>query len=237
VLLRQGTVAKRQMEMELVMLSKRNQRVDWEPFLAGMTLENPTMEYTAKSSIFAQGEPADSVFYLRRGEVKLGVTSEQGREAIVALVGDGEFFGEGCLAGQALRIATATAMIDCTVVRIEKPLMVRMLHEHHGASELFVRRLLGRNLQYEADLVAQLFNSSEKRLARILLQLAHFGKESRAETIVLPISQESLAQMLGLTESQVAHFMDKFKELGFIDYSDGGELTVRNGLLSMILHD
>jgi CRP/FNR family transcriptional regulator, cyclic AMP receptor protein len=176
------------------------------------------------------------VLYLRRGKVKISVTSRQGKEAIVAILGPGEFFGEGCLAGQTLRIASAAAMTDCSLARIEKPLMARMLHEQHDLSELFVTHLLSRNIRYEEDLVDQLFNSSEKRLARILLLLAHFGKESRAETILPSITQESLAQMVGTTRSRVSHFMNKFKELGFVDY-DGGALTINSGLLGVLLHD
>ncbi len=170
--------------------------------------------------------------------MKLAVTSKQGRKAVVAILGDGEFFGEGCLTGQPLRIATATAIGVCTLVRIEKPLMVRMLHEQHDISEMFVTHLLSRSIRYEADLVDQFFDSKEKRLARILLLLAHFGKESRAETVVPRVNQKNLAQMLGLTRSQVSHFMNKFRKLGFIDYSgNGGGLTVQGGLLSVVLHD
>ena len=216
---------------------KKNQRVDWEPFLAGISGGKNAIEYGANRNIFSQGDPADSVFYLRRGKVKLAVTSKQGREAIVAILGDGEFFGEGCLAGRRLRVATATAMTDCTLARIEKTLMARMLHEQHDFSELFVTHLLSRNIRYEADLVDQLFNSSEKRLARMLLLLAHFGKESRAETLVPRVSQKSLAQMVGLTRLQVSHFMNKFRKLGFIDYSGNGGLTVQGGLRSVVLHD
>src|SRR5947208_9929527 len=160
---------------------KKKRRADWESFLAGISGGKTAIEYAANRTIFSQGEPADSVFYLRQGKVKLSVASQQGKEAIVAILGDGEFFGEGCLAGQPLRIATATAMTDCSLVRIEKSLMARTLHEQHDFSELFVTHLLSRNIRYEADLVDQLFNSSEKRLARMLLLLAHFGKESRAE--------------------------------------------------------
>ena len=168
--------------------------------------------------------------------MKLAVISAGGKEAIVAILGAGEFFGEGCLAGQALRISTVTAMTDCSLVRIAKPLMARMLHEQHDVSELFVTHLLSRNIRYEEDLVDQLFNSSEKRLARILLLLAHFGKESRSETILPSINQENLAQMVGTTRSRVSHFMNKFRKLGFVDY-DGGGLTVNSGLLSVLLHD
>ena len=177
------------------------------------------------------------MFYVRRGKIKFAVTSQQGKEAIVAILDAGEFFGEGCLAGQPLRIATASAMTDCTLVRIEKPLMARMLHEQHGVSELFVTHLLSRNIRYEADLVDQLFNSSEKRLARMLLLLAHFGKESKAEPVLPRVNQENLAQMVGTTRSRISHFMNKFRKLGFIDYSDNGGLTVHSGLLSVVLHD
>jgi CRP-like cAMP-binding protein len=219
------------------MTPKKSQLVDWEPFLAGISKGKTVIEYGANRTIFSQGEPADSVFYLRRGKVKFAVTSQQGKEAIVAILDAGEFFGEGCLAGQLLRIATANAMTDCTLVRIEKPLMVRMLHEQQGVSELFVTHLLARNIRYEADLVDQLFNSSEKRLARMLLLLSHFGKESRAEPVLPSVNQESLAQMVGTTRSRISHFMNKFRKLGFIDYSDNGGLTVHSGLLSVVLHD
>jgi CRP/FNR family transcriptional regulator, cyclic AMP receptor protein len=224
-------------QVELVMLRKKNQRVDWEPFLAGISRGKTAIEYGPNRNIFSQGDPADSVFYLRQGEVKLAVTSKQGREAIVAILGDGEFFGEGCLTGQLLRIATATAIADCTLVRIEKPLMVHMLHEQHDVSEMFVTHLLSRSIRYQADLVDQFFDSSEKRLARILLLLAHFGKESKSEKVVPRVNQKNLAQMVGITRSQVSHFMNKFKKLGFIDYSANGGLTVQGGLLSVVLHD
>ena len=172
-----------------------------------------------------------------KGKVKLAVTSQQGKEAIVSVLGDNEFFGEGCLAGQPLRISTATAVSDCTLYRIEKALMVRLLHEQHGISELFITHLLSRNTRFEEDLVDQLFNSSEKRLARILLLLAHFGKESRTETVHPGINQEHLAQMVGTTRSRVSHFMNKFRTLGFIDYTGNGALTVNSGLLSVVLSD
>ena len=219
------------------MLHKKDQRVDWEPFLAGISRGKTTIEYGANHHIFSQGDSADSVFYLRRGKVKLAVTSEQGREAIVAILGAGEFFGEGCLAGQLLRPATATAIADCTLVRIEKPLMVRMLHEQHDVSEMFVTHLLSRSIRYEADLVDQFFDSSEKRLARILLLLAHFGKESRAETLFPESIRKRWHKWSALTRLQVSHFMNKFRKLGFIDYSGNGALTVQGGLLSMVLHD
>ena len=216
---------------------KNTLAVDWDTLLAGIPgAKTLNLEHSANRNIFRQGDPADSVFYLRRGKVKLSVTSRQGKEAIVAILGSGEFFGEGCLAGQQLRIASAAAITDCSLARIEKPLMERMLHEQHDISELFVLHLLSRNIRYEEDLVDQLFNSSEKRLARILLLLAHFGKESRSETILPSINQESLAQMVGTTRSRVSHFMNKFRDLGFVNY-DGGALTVNSSLFSVLLQE
>ena len=219
------------------MADKKCQPVDWESFLAGIARGKAVIEYGANRNIFRQGQSADSLFYLRRGKVKLAVTSKDGKEAIVALLDTGEFFGEGCLAGQQLRMATATAVTDCTLFRIERQLMTRLLHEQHEISELFVAHLLSRNIRFEADLVDQLFNSSEKRLARILLLLAHFGKESRAEPVLPRVSQDDLAQMVGTTRSRVSHFMNKFRKLGFINYGDNGGLTVHSGLLSVVLHD
>jgi CRP-like cAMP-binding protein len=219
------------------MKNPKTQPVDWASFLARISSGKTVLEYGANRTVFWQGEPADSVFYLQRGKVKLSVTSQEGKEAIVAILDEGDFFGEGCLAGQLLRIATATALTDCTIARIEKALMARTLHEQHDFSEVFVTHLLSRNIRYEADLVDQLFNSSEKRLARMLLLLAHFGKESRSETVVPRVSQDNLAQMVGTTRSRVSHFMNKFRELGFIDYSDSGGLTVHSGLLSVVLTD
>ena len=218
------------------MSEAKSQSVDWETLLAGAFRGKTTVEHGAGRSIFRQGDPADSVFYLRSGKVKLAVTSNEGKEAIVAMLDSGEFFGEGCLAGQPLRMSTATAMMDCSLDRIDRYLMAHMLHEKHDLSELFVTHLLSRNIRYEEDLVDQLFNSSEKRLARILLLLAHFGKESRSEIVLPKISQENLAQMVGTTRSRVSHFMNKFRELGFINY-DGDGLTVHSGLLSVVLHD
>jgi CRP-like cAMP-binding protein len=211
--------------------------VDWSAFLAGISYGKTVLEYGADRTIFAQGDLADSVWYLFKGKVKLSVTSQQGKEAIVSILGGNEFFGEGCLAGQPLRISTAIAVADCTLHRIEKSLMVRLLHEQHGIAELFITHLLSRNIRFEGDLVDQLFNSSEKRLARILLLLAHFGKESRTETVHPGINQEHLAQMVGTTRSRVSHFMNKFRTLGFIDYAGSGALTVNSGLLSVVLSD
>ncbi len=218
------------------MSGKKNRSVDWEAILTGVFRGKTVIECGTNRNIFLQGQPADSLFYIRRGKVKLTVMSQQGKEAIVAILGVGEFFGEGCLAGQQSRMATAVAMTDCTLDKIEKSLMARMLHEQHDVSELFVKHLLSRNIRYESDLVDQLFNSSEKRLARILLLLAHFGKESRAEPVIPRVSQDDLAQMVGTTRSRVSHFMNKFRELGFIDYGDSG-LTIYSGLLSIVLHE
>jgi CRP/FNR family cyclic AMP-dependent transcriptional regulator len=215
----------------------RGQTVDWESLLGGLDGGKSVLEYGSERNIFRQGDPADSVFYLRRGEVKLSVTSQHGKEAIVAVLHAGDFFGEGCLAGQLLRIATAISVSDCTLMRIDKQTMTRMLHMQHDISELFVTHLLSRNVRFEGDLVDQLFNSSEKRLARILLLLARFGKESKTATILPRINQEHLSQMVGTTRSRVSHFMNKFKKLGFIDYTTSGDLTVNNGLLSVVLYD
>jgi len=219
------------------MAVNENLPVDWEKALSGISTGKAAIEYGANRNIFWEGDPADSVFFLRQGKVKLTVTSKQGKEAIVAVLDRGDFFGEGCMAGQPLRMATAMAITDCSLVRLEKKLMVRLLHEQHEISEMFVTHLLSRNIRYEADLVDQLFNSSEKRLARILLLLSHFGKESRAEPVLPRISQEDLADMIGTTRSRVSHFMNKFRTLGFIDYGDQGGLTVNSGLLSVVLHD
>jgi CRP/FNR family cyclic AMP-dependent transcriptional regulator len=211
--------------------------VDWEALFNGIFRGKTVIECGMNRCVFRQGQPADSLFYIRRGKVKLTVISQQGKEGIIAILSAGEFFGEGCLAAQPLRMVTAVAMTDCTLDKIEKPLMVRMLHERHDISELFVTHLLSRNIRYEADLVDQLFNSSEKRLARILLLLSNFGKESKAEVVLPRVSQDSLAQMVGTTRSRVSHFMNRFREHGFIDYSDSDGLTVHSGLLSVVLHD
>ena len=218
------------------MVPNKRKSIDWEPFLDRITRGKTLLEFSAGHPIFWQEDPADAVFFLRKGKVKLSVTSEQGKEAIVAVLGTGEFFGEGCLAGRELRLGTATAMTDCTLIRIEKMILARLLHEQHDFSEMFVTHLLSRNIRYEEDLIDQLFNSSEKRLARILLLLAHFGKDSKTEAILPGISQETLAQMVGTTRSRVSHFMNKFRKLGFIDYSDS-RLTVNSGLLGVVLHD
>jgi len=219
------------------MAEKKSQDVDWEALLSGISHGKTVKEYSANRNIFRQGDTADSVFFLRHGKVKLAVTSKQGKEAIVAILNADEFFGEGCLAGQPLRMAAASAITDCTVVRVERQKMTTLIHEQHALSEVFVSHLLSRNIRYEADLVDQLFNSSERRLARILLLLSHFGKDSRSEPVLPKVSQEDLAQMVGTTRSRVSHFMNKFREHGFIDYGDNSGLSVNNGLLSVVLHD
>jgi CRP-like cAMP-binding protein len=211
--------------------------IDWTVFLAGLSRGKTVLEYGPGRTIFVQGDVADAVWYIQQGKVKHAVTSAQGKEAIIAVLGAGEFFGEGCLVGRPLRMATASTLSDSTLYRIEKPLMMRLLHEQRDISELFVTHLLVRNMRYQEDLVDQLFNSSEKRLARILLLLSHYGKEAKAETILPGINQEHLAQMVGTTRSRVSHFMNKFRTLGFVDYAGNGALTVNSGLLSVVLHD
>jgi CRP/FNR family transcriptional regulator, cyclic AMP receptor protein len=233
-----AVTARNKSQPEVITANQKKQLVDWDALLAGINAGKSVIEYNENRIIFRQGEPANALFYLRRGKVKLTVTSQQGKEAIVAILGAGEFFGEGCLAGQPVHVSSAVAMTDCTCARIEKSRMSRMLHEQHEISELFVTHLLSRNIRYEEDLVDQLFNSSEKRLARILLLLAHFGKEGRSESVLPRVNQENLAQMVGTTRSRVSHFMNKFKKMGFVDYDGAsGGLAVHSGLLSVILHD
>ncbi|MDQ1388482.1 MAG: family transcriptional regulator, cyclic receptor protein [Acidobacteriaceae bacterium] len=186
-------------------------------------------------TIYAQGAACDAVFYIQEGKVRLTVVAKNGKEATIGLLNPGDFFGEGSLAGQSLRMGSATAMTDCKLLRIEKKAMMLALHQEHTLSDMFTAYLLGRNIRYEADLVDQLFNSSEKRLARILLLLAHFGKEGMPETVVPKITQETLAEMVGTTRSRVSFFMNKFRKLGFIHYNGG--LEVHSSLLNVVLHD
>ena len=188
-----------------------------------------------KQTLFSQGEPAEAVFYVQSGKVKLTVVSQQGKEAVIAILEDGAFFGEACLAGQGIRTATATAVEDCSLVRIEKDAMIRVLHDQPAFAELFMAYLLAHTIRIEEDLVDHLFNSSEKRLARVLLLLAHFGKEGKPETVIAKISQETLAEMIGTTRSRVSFFMNKFRKLGFIDYN--GKMHVHSSLLNVVLHD
>jgi len=185
--------------------------------------------------VFSQGDEADKVFYIQRGRVKVVVLSEQGKEAVVGILEPGQFFGEGCLNGQPLRISTTTALDDCVVAAITKPVMLAALHSEPEFSELFMSYLLTRNSRIEADLVDQLFNSSEKRLARLLLLLANFGKDGSPQPIKVQVSQETLAEMIGTTRSRVSFFMNKFRKLGFISYN--GKIEVHNSLLNAVLHD
>jgi CRP/FNR family transcriptional regulator, cyclic AMP receptor protein len=208
---------------------------DAKAFLAAVGEGSATRDYTKTQLVFSQGDRADAVFFLQQGKVKLSVLSRQGKQAVVALLGPGDFFGEGCLAGQPLRMATATAMTDASVVRVPKPTMIRVLHRDAAFAEVFTTYLLSRNIRMEEDLVDQLFNSSEKRLARILLLLANFGKEGRPEPVVPKISQETLAEMVGTTRSRISHFMNKFRKLGFVEYN--GRLEVHSSLLHVVLHD
>jgi CRP/FNR family transcriptional regulator, cyclic AMP receptor protein len=219
----------------LVTKAKTTLPFDVKMFLStvdgGRTLSN----YGKDQRIFSQGDPADSVFYIREGKVKISVLSQRGKEAVVALHHEGDFFGDGCLTGQPLRLATAATMTDCIVMRLDKAAMVRVLHDEPKFSEVFMAFLLARKARVEEDLVDQLFNSSEKRLARVLLLMANFGKEGRIEPVVAKISQETLAEMVGTTRSRVSVFMNKFRKLGFIEYN--GDLRVHNSLLDMVLQD
>jgi CRP/FNR family transcriptional regulator, cyclic AMP receptor protein len=219
-----------------VMEKEKDQPINWEVKLNGLSRGKTVIEYGAGRNIFRQGDLADCLYYIREGKVKLSVISQEGKEAIIGILNAGEFFGEGGLGGRSARIATAVAMTDCTIDRIDKSLMTRLLHEKHDVSELFIQHLLTRNIRYEADLVDQLFNSSEKRLARILLLLSHFGKESKSEKVVPRVNQDTLAQMIGTTRSRVNHFLGKFREQGFIAYNASG-VTVNRGLLNVVLQD
>jgi len=194
-----------------------------------------TVKYRRGAIVFSQGDPSVDVRYLRKGTIKLSVLSSVGREAVVAMLGPGDFFGEGALAGQSIRIETATAVSAATVLVIPKETMVRLLHEEPTFSDRFISFMLARNIRIEADLVDQLFNSSEKRLARVLLLLANFGKEGKPEAVVPNITQETLAEMIGSTRSRVNFFMNKFRKLGLIEYN--GEIKINSSLLSVVLHD
>jgi CRP/FNR family transcriptional regulator, cyclic AMP receptor protein len=216
--------------------AKRTPAFDPRSFLAKIGDGRTISKYRKDQVVFSQGDTADAVFYIQRGKVKLTVVSEQGKEAVVAILGADEFCGEGCLAGQSRRIATVTAMTECTVMRLQKTNIISVLHDEPAFSEVFISHLLTRTIRVEADLVDQLFNSSEKRLARLLLLLANFGKDSKPEPIIAKISQETLAEMVGTTRSRVSFFMNKFRRLGFVDYN-GGDLEVHSSLLNVILRD
>ena len=214
----------------------KNGHGDWAAVLTRISKGRTVLEYGERDAIFMQGQTADSLYFLLRGKVRLTVATQEGKEAIVATLGAGEFFGEGCLAGQPLRMATATSVGASTLTRVEKPMMVRMLREEPELTEMFVTHLVTRIIRYEADFIDQMFNSSEKRLARMLLLLSHFGKDSKSETVVAGVNQEHLAQMVGTTRSRINLFMNRFRKLGFIDYNSEAGLTVHRGLLS-VLHD
>ena len=229
-------VLKRELARELLLQgSKKKAEFDPKDFLSKVGTGRTISKYHVNQIVFSQGDAADAVFFIEQGKVKMTVVSEQGKEAVIAVFGAGDFCGEGCLAGQPLRMATATAMDECEIMRLEKAAVIRVLHDESAFSELFVAHLLARNIRVEEDLIDQLFNSSEKRLARTLLLLANFGKEGRPEPIIAKISQETLAEMIGTTRSRVSFFMNKFRQLGFIEYN--GTLVVHSSLLSVVLHD
>ena len=223
--------------MSLATAAKKRSKFDPKTFLSTIDGGRKIAAFPKKQPIFVQGDPSDAVFYIQKGKVKLTVVSQKGKEATIGILNEGEFFGEGCLTGQPLRLCSATAITDCSVMRIDKKSMIEVLHREHAFSDMFVAYLLTRNIRYEEDLVDQLFNSSEKRLARVLLLLAHFGKDGKPESVIPKISQEVLAEMVGTTRSRVSFFMNRFRKLGFIDYHGGDALQVHSSLLNIVLHD
>ena len=221
--------------MASVATAKKRSKFDPQTFLSTIDGGRTIAAFPKKQTIFIQGEPSDAVFYIQEGKVKLTVLSNTGKEATIGILNEGDFFGEGCLAGQPLRMCSATAMTDCSLMRIDKKSMMEVIHRERAFSDMFVAYLLTRNIRYEEDLVDQLFNSSEKRLARILLLLAHFGKDGKPEVAIPKISQETLAEMVGTTRGRVNFFMNRFRKLGFVRYN--GELEVHSSLLNVVLHD
>jgi CRP/FNR family transcriptional regulator, cyclic AMP receptor protein len=221
--------------MARIAVVKNEPHFDPNIFLATIGDGRKFVAVPKKQRIYTQGDEADAVFYVQRGKVRLTVVSKSGKEATIGLVSERNFFGEGALAGQLLRMGSAAAMTDCELLRVDKKVMKGVLHREHAFSDMFVAYLLARNIRYEEDLVDQLFNSSEKRLARILLLLAHFGKETIPDAVVPQISQETLAEMIGSTRSRVSFFMNRFRKLGFIQYNGG--LKVHSSLLTVVLHD
>jgi CRP/FNR family transcriptional regulator, cyclic AMP receptor protein len=217
------------------MARKRTPAFNPQTFLNKVGSGKTRLTSPKKQVLYSQGDAADAVFYIQGGRVKLTVVSQQGKEAVVAILEQGSFFGESCLAGQTVRTSTATTLEGCSIVRIDKDAMIRVLHEEPTFAELFMSYLLAHTIRIQEDLVDQLFNSSEKRLARVLLLLAHFGKEGKPEPVIAKVSQETLAEMIGTTRSRVSFFMNKFRKLGFIDYN--GELHVHSSLLNVVLHD
>jgi CRP/FNR family transcriptional regulator, cyclic AMP receptor protein len=219
----------------IAMRAKTKRSFDVKSFLATVDGGRTKTTYRKNQTVFSQGDTADAVFYVLNGTVKVTVTSAQGKEAVVALHGKGDFFGEGCLNGQQLRLATVAAMTESVILRLAKATIVRALNEEPAFSEMFVSYLLSRNARVEADLVDQLFNSSEKRLARLLLLMANFGKEGPTDLVIAKISQETLAEMIGTSRSRVNSFMNKFRKLGFVEYN--GDIKVHGSLLNIVLHD
>jgi CRP-like cAMP-binding protein len=215
--------------------AKKGPEFDPDSFLATIGDGRKIVAASKKQTIYAQGDAADSVFYVQKGKVRLTVVSHTGKEATIGILNEGNFFGEGALAGQQIRMGSAAAMTDCELLRVDKKAMMTALHQGYAFSDIFVAYLLARNIRFEEDLVDQLFNSSEKRLARILLLLAHFGKEGSPETVIPKINQETLAEMVGTTRSRVSFFMNRFRKLGFIHYNGG--LQVHSSLLNVVLHD
>jgi CRP-like cAMP-binding protein len=208
---------------------------DARAFLARVGTGRTQAQYGADATVFSQGDAADSIFYIRKGKIKLSVVSKQGKVAVIAMLGAGDFFGEGCLAGQIRRMANCTTLSSCSLARLDKVAAIRVLHEEPVFAQVFLHHLLTRSIRIEEDLVDQLFNSSEKRLARVLLLLANFGKEGEPQTAIAKISQETLAGIVGTTRSRISFFMNKFRKLGFIDYN--GHLEVHSSLLNVVLHD
>jgi len=221
--------------MPTVPAAKKRRTFDPKRFLSTIDGGRTIVTAPKKQTIFAQGDSSDSVFYIQRGRIKLTVLAKNGKEATIGILNEGDFFGEGCLAAQPLRMCTATAMTDCALMRIDKKSMIDVIHRERAFSDMFVAHLLTRNIRYEEDLIDQLFNSSEKRLARILLLLAHFGKDGKPEVAIPKINQETLAEMVGTTRGRVNFFMNKFRKLGFVRYN--GELEVHSSLLNVVLHD
>jgi CRP/FNR family transcriptional regulator, cyclic AMP receptor protein len=215
--------------------AKRRRKFNLQTFLSTIDGGRKIVALPKKQTVFSQGDSADAVFYIQKGKIKLTVLSKSGKEATIAVLNEGDFFGEGCLTGQPLRMCSATALTECTVMRIAKKSMIDVIHKEREFSDMFVVYLLMRNIRYEEDLVDQLFNSSEKRLARILLLLAHFGKDGKPEVAIPKISQETLAEMVGTTRGRVSFFMNRFRKLGFVRYNGG--LEVHPSLLNVVLHD
>jgi CRP/FNR family transcriptional regulator, cyclic AMP receptor protein len=217
------------------MAIKSRASFDTKAFLAKVGAGRSIGKYRDGQVVFSQGEPSDAVFYIQKGKVKVTVVSKQGKEAVIAMLGEDEFFGEGCLAGQPRRMATTTAMTDCTIVRLEKAAIIQVIQGEPAFSEMFIAHLLARSIRFEEDLIDHLFNSSEKRLARLLLMLANFGKDGESAPVIAKVSQGTLAEMIGTTRSRVNFFMNKFRKLGFIEYN--GVIEIRRSLLSVVLHD